>query len=157
MEGLAEKWVDRCVSRKPDPSIYKDYAGTAQVLIVSHKSQTTFTKTISAVKEEAQHYEYRDNTCTGECDFYKQIIWANLTEVGCAMKTCVTYVQRKVTPANVVVCVYKIAQRIDDMKPYEEGESCTKCPPQHRCVRNQCEEHLEQVESKNSAYTLPEF
>uniref|UniRef100_A0A5K3FIB9 SCP domain-containing protein n=1 Tax=Mesocestoides corti TaxID=53468 RepID=A0A5K3FIB9_MESCO len=109
MEGLAEKWVDRCVSRKPDPSIYKDYAGTAQVLIVSHKSQTTFTKTISAVKEEAQHYEYRDNTCTGECDFYKQIIWANLTEVGCAMKTCVTYVQRKVTPANVVVCVYKIA------------------------------------------------
>uniref|UniRef100_A0A5K3G1K7 SCP domain-containing protein n=1 Tax=Mesocestoides corti TaxID=53468 RepID=A0A5K3G1K7_MESCO len=140
MERLANKWVVGCVTRLPQPKLYSEYAGTTQILVVNNGSSPTYKEIIYAVGKEAQYFVYDNNSCTGECGLYKQIIWANLTDVGCAMKKCRYYDQRDLKFSHFMVCVYKYAGEVEDIKPYEKGAVCSRCKPKGRCVRRQCEQ-----------------
>jgi len=40
---------------------------------------------VRAWADEARNYDYADNSCRGVCGHYTQIVWADTTEVGCAV------------------------------------------------------------------------
>ncbi len=43
---------------------------------------------IDAWGNEIKDYNYDDNSCTGVCGHYTQVVWATTTKVGCAKTTC---------------------------------------------------------------------
>uniref|UniRef100_A0A5K3FLD8 SCP domain-containing protein n=1 Tax=Mesocestoides corti TaxID=53468 RepID=A0A5K3FLD8_MESCO len=106
---------------------------------VNNGSSPTYKTIISSLGEEARYFVYDNNSCTSECGLYKLIIWANLTDVGCAMRKCRYYDQRDLKFSHFMVCVYKYAGKFEDIKPYEKGEICSHCEPKDKCVRRQCE------------------
>uniref|UniRef100_A0A5K3F9Y7 SCP domain-containing protein n=1 Tax=Mesocestoides corti TaxID=53468 RepID=A0A5K3F9Y7_MESCO len=149
MEKLAENWVSQCKNEHPDTRLQSEYSGTALNLIHYSAPTATFEEAISSVKDEQEHYNYDDDSCTGYCEGYKQTIWANLTNVGCAMKKCDNLAPDGMQTIHLLVCVYNFAGKIKVIKPYKAGVECSHCPPGHRCVRRQCEKIPRTAENRN--------
>uniref|UniRef100_A0A5K3FE42 SCP domain-containing protein n=1 Tax=Mesocestoides corti TaxID=53468 RepID=A0A5K3FE42_MESCO len=141
LEKQAEKSLTECV--------FKDYVVTAfsnnvtQNLRVYVDMEPSFTEMIYLYGKDAQFYNLENNTCTGFCTNYKRIVWANSTRVGCAMHKCGAFGTRLQHPVFTVVCQYNVTEEIKDQRPYEEGLSCSKCPPGYKCRHRQCVEMRE--------------
>ena len=63
-----------------------------------------------------QFYDYVSDSCThqsGNCDSYKQIVWANSTTLGCAKVTCFN-----INGFAMWVCLYDPPGNIPGEKPY---------------------------------------
>ena len=43
---------------------------------------------VDAWGSEQKDYNYRNNSCSGTCGHYTQIVWRDTTEVGCAARVC---------------------------------------------------------------------
>ena len=66
-----------------------------------------------------QNYNYDLDSCTataGNCDSYKQIVWANTTMLGCASITCL--LNNSTNPPTMWVCLYDPPGNIPGEKPY---------------------------------------
>jgi uncharacterized protein YkwD len=62
---------------------------------------------------EAGNYNYANNSCSGVCGHYTQLVWRDTLELGCAMGTCMN-LQYK----NVIVCDYGPGGNSGSQKPY---------------------------------------
>uniref|UniRef100_A0A5K3EQZ9 SCP domain-containing protein n=1 Tax=Mesocestoides corti TaxID=53468 RepID=A0A5K3EQZ9_MESCO len=101
-------------------------------------SKPSIRNVIQSWFEEEKNYTYANNSCTGHCGGYKQMIWATSNEVGCAMKLCDRLESDMPKPVYLVACQYKPPGNICDEKPYEQGRRCSKCPVGFQCKRGQC-------------------
>lgn len=64
-----------------------------------------------------QFYDYDSDSCTaliGNCESYKQIVWANSTSLGCASATCFN----NSTNTKMWVCLYDPPGNIPGERPY---------------------------------------
>ncbi|VDD83397.1 unnamed protein product [Mesocestoides corti] len=138
LEKKVEKSLTACV--------FEEYIVTAysnkkiQNLRMFIDEEPTFAKMIYAFAQDAQFYDFENNTCTKECSEYKRIVWANSTRVGCAMHKCGAYGPRHQHPVYTVVCQYDPIDEIKEKRPYQKGPSCSKCPPGYKCRQNLCVE-----------------
>ncbi|XP_010547472.1 PREDICTED: STS14 protein-like [Tarenaya hassleriana] len=64
--------------------------------------------------KEKQFYDYRTNTCGGNhsCGVYKQVVWRNSKELGCAQATCPN------DSTILTICFYNPPGNIVGQKPY---------------------------------------
>ncbi|VDD80244.1 unnamed protein product [Mesocestoides corti] len=63
-----------------------------------------------------------------------QMVWATSTQVGCAANKCPDRSNgSKFT--YVMICIYTPGVQ---ERPYEDGSSCSRCPDNYGCDRNQC-------------------
>jgi pathogenesis-related protein 1 len=60
---------------------------------------------------EMQYYNHAENSCSGECGHYTQIIWKDTQEMGCAVSVCDDQGQ-------IWVCSYFPAGNIPGQRPY---------------------------------------
>ncbi len=60
---------------------------------------------------EIKFYSYADNSCSGVCGHYTQVVWKDTKEVGCAMSVCGDNSQ-------IWVCSYAPAGNVVGQKPY---------------------------------------
>uniref|UniRef100_A0A5K3FX98 SCP domain-containing protein n=1 Tax=Mesocestoides corti TaxID=53468 RepID=A0A5K3FX98_MESCO len=67
------------------------------------------------------------------------MVWSQTTAVGCTIEACQSDTRLH------TVCIYKPGEFDPQDRPYEKGQSCTKCPNGFACYRNQC---------KNSSTTV---
>lgn len=56
---------------------------------------------VAAWAEEASNYDYANDTCTGICGHYTQVVWAATHELGCAISSC-----PGLTFRHAIVCNY---------------------------------------------------
>ncbi len=68
--------------------------------------------TESWASEEA-NYNYANNTCSGVCEHYTQVVWANSTKLGCAIANC-----PNIPTPNFVVCNYAPGGNFNGERPY---------------------------------------
>ncbi|KAF0931138.1 hypothetical protein E2562_002495 [Oryza meyeriana var. granulata] len=68
---------------------------------------------VAAWAEEAQHYNYGANACSAgeECGHYKQMMWRDSTQVGCASVTCAS-------GETLMACQYEPQGNIMGQKPF---------------------------------------
>lgn len=68
---------------------------------------------VAAWAEEAQHYDYGANACAAgkECGHYKQMMWRDSTQVGCATVTCSS-------GETLMACHYEPQGNIMGQKPF---------------------------------------
>uniref|UniRef100_A0A5K3F0X2 SCP domain-containing protein n=1 Tax=Mesocestoides corti TaxID=53468 RepID=A0A5K3F0X2_MESCO len=65
---------------------------------------------------------------------FLKVMWASSTKVGCAKKFC------REQNRGIVTCAFNNAgmQLRPRGRPYESGQSCSKCPSNYTCVHKQC-------------------
>lgn len=66
---------------------------------------------VDAWGSEIQYYNYADNSCSGVCGHYTQVVWKDTKEVGCAMAVCGSN-------AQIWVCSYASAGNVVGQRPY---------------------------------------
>lgn len=62
---------------------------------------------------EKSNYNYANNSCSGVCGHYTQIVWRDTVELGCALGTC-NSLQYK----SVIVCNYGPGGNVNGARPY---------------------------------------
>ena len=60
--------------------------------------------------DEIKNYNYKNNTCSGVCGHYTQVVWANTKRVGCAKIEC--------NGMDIWVCNYDPPGNYRGQKPY---------------------------------------
>ena len=65
---------------------------------------------------EKSDYNYANNSCSGMCGHYTQLVWRSSTEVGCGVKTCANF-EGNGTGA-IWVCRYRQAGNFNNQRPY---------------------------------------
>ncbi|KAL5102814.1 Peptidase inhibitor 16 [Taenia crassiceps] len=98
----------------------------------------SFTEAVCGYRNEEKRYDYFNNSCTGRCSHYTQMVWASSNLLGCSMRRCDGINPQWNDPQYLSVCQYKPPGNYRGMKPYEYGISCSKCPDGYSCYRNQC-------------------
>ncbi|XP_039262247.2 glioma pathogenesis-related protein 1-like [Styela clava] len=104
---------------------------------------------VSEWEKEKEDYDFLSSSCTfgKQCNNYKQLIWADTYEVGCAISYCSSV--GDLGRGYLTICQYKVAGNavieIENgvtvpLAPYREGESCSECGKGYTCSENLCTE-----------------
>ncbi|XP_036390117.1 peptidase inhibitor 16-like [Megalops cyprinoides] len=109
------------------------------------------TKAVTSWYLEHQDYTYHNNSCKEDnlCGHYTQVVWADTYFVGCASHLCEEVEGLPFTMATMLVCNYSPQGNYEGEWPYEEGESCSKCPGEAPL----CENHLCVAETPEASET----
>uniref|UniRef100_A0A5K3EYT3 SCP domain-containing protein n=1 Tax=Mesocestoides corti TaxID=53468 RepID=A0A5K3EYT3_MESCO len=99
---------------------------------------------INTLSNEDSHYNYTTNTCKGYCANYKQIVWAETNEVGCAKMLCPykpsnpigssgkqqenqgLASQEDQIQATQMACFYRPAGNVETDRPYKDKDAASK-------------------------------
>ncbi|KAI7794503.1 peptidase inhibitor 16 [Triplophysa rosa] len=95
--------------------------------------------------EEIHDYEYENNNCPEDkmCGHYTQMVWADSRQIGCATHVCDTLEGLDLPKSTLLVCNYYPTGNFEGQRPYESGESCSKCPEElPTCEENICVKRL---------------
>uniref|UniRef100_A0A5K3FKW8 SCP domain-containing protein n=2 Tax=Mesocestoides corti TaxID=53468 RepID=A0A5K3FKW8_MESCO len=149
LENLAKQFAQmRCAGTQPDPSIHTQFQGCGIFTSFDNQEDQTIVGNLNDTYElEKGIYSYDKNACTwsGNCFHFKTMVWWQTTEVGCTIEAC------QGGGIWCTVCVYKPGEFEPQDRPYEKGQSCTKCPSGFACYRNQCENSSTTVATTSSA------
>ncbi|MCI5222676.1 MAG: SCP-like extracellular [Candidatus Electrothrix sp. AR4] len=119
MEHVAKAWADSL--KNDDCGFYHSGNGygenlyKASPLFWSDGRKELQEKTPQEVADswgrEITNYNYNDNSCSGVCGHYTQVVWKETKEVGCAMSVCDD-------KSQIWVCSYYPAGNLVDKRPY---------------------------------------
>jgi pathogenesis-related protein 1 len=116
----AQAWADKlksegCILKHSQGSGYGEnlyQAGPITRSDGTRKAQSvTPQKVVDSWGKEKQNYNYKDNSCSGVCGHYTQVVWKNTKEVGCGMAICSD-------KSQVWVCNYNPPGNFTGEKPY---------------------------------------
>uniref|UniRef100_A0A5K3EHB0 SCP domain-containing protein n=1 Tax=Mesocestoides corti TaxID=53468 RepID=A0A5K3EHB0_MESCO len=161
LEKLAGSWMATCNPTIPDTTQHPEYNDLGHVIKIGAINRTLRFEDLSSVKEEKPNFDSGAGTCKGWCYNYKQVIWANATEIGCARHRCLLGGINE-NYFYFVACLYRPTKNHLDTWPYERGVSCSKCPEGYICDRKQCTKQAPQtstlattsVSTRNSAFII---
>ncbi|CEO98729.1 SCP domain-containing protein [Plasmodiophora brassicae] len=88
---------------------------------------------------EGSRYNFQTTQCQAnyECSHWRQLMWAQVTRIGCAMRTCSGLKVLNTFQGDELVCRYDVAP-VRAMRPFEAGPVCSRCPAGHQCTSNLC-------------------
>lgn len=119
LADVAQGWADRLKSEGcamyHSGNGYGENIYKASALMWSDGRRDLQKKTPQQVTDswgsEIKFYSYADNSCSGVCGHYTQVVWKDTKEVGCAMSVCGDNSQ-------IWVCSYAPAGNVVGQKPY---------------------------------------
>ncbi|VDD74792.1 unnamed protein product [Mesocestoides corti] len=102
LEQMAERYLSRCLGKYPDPSVDTEFNGTAMMIKTYSPHKPTVLQYLQDVQSNAylcdsQHLQF------AFCQSYRKMLWAQSTEVGCAIHFCGLSGQSN----YLVGCLYK--------------------------------------------------
>ncbi len=68
--------------------------------------------------EEVEDYDYENNSCSGVCGHYTQIVWRESVEVGCGVATCNGITGFTGDQGEIWVCRYRAPGNFNGRRPY---------------------------------------
>uniref|UniRef100_A0A5K3EGT0 SCP domain-containing protein n=2 Tax=Mesocestoides corti TaxID=53468 RepID=A0A5K3EGT0_MESCO len=153
MELLAEEYATHCSRQSPSPSIDPEYPKLGMISWVGSGTPVQFRIYLSLVTKEKKMYNFAKSQCQSNCERYLQFVWANSTKVGCATHWCPRRDASSRDFDHIAVCFFD-QKRTENERPYEEGPSCSKCSPGHKCHHNQCAKNPEPAVKPPRPYVL---
>ncbi|XP_070848598.1 glioma pathogenesis-related protein 1 [Chaetodon trifascialis] len=139
-EGLAitaRAWAKHCVFKhntylKDASRVHPTFTSVGENIWTGYPSSFDVTRAIKRWVDEKQYYDYGNNSCTGDCGHYTQVVWARSYKVGCAAQLCLNGAKRV-----IFVCNYGPAGNVNGGRPYEsQGAACSGCTG--TCVDKLC-------------------
>ncbi|KAM6930130.1 uncharacterized protein PEZ65_009207 isoform 2-T2 [Lycodopsis pacificus] len=86
-------------------------------------------------------YDFQNNSCDEDqmCGHYTQMVWADTHRVGCAFHLCNNMEGLDWERVSYLVCNYYPAGNYEDVRPFVEGDWCSRCPENlQKCENNLC-------------------
>lgn len=119
LAGIAQDWADHLTSNGcamyHSNNGYGENIYQASALMWSDGRRDFQHKTPKDVTDswgsEIKYYNYADNSCSGVCGHYTQLVWKDTKEMGCAMSVCGDNSQ-------IWVCSYYPPGNFVGQKPY---------------------------------------
>jgi len=119
LAAIAQAWTDRCVDTAAptglidlNPDATTSYGSYVGQNVYGNSGTTTGQDAVNAWASEESNYNYANNTCSGSCGSYTQIVWANSTKLGCGFTQCPS-----MTYGYSIVCHYAPGGN-DGNRPY---------------------------------------
>ncbi len=88
LQASAQAWADHLTVECDTESNPHSGGDTGENIYWSFGSTVTGDIVVEAWASEVADYTYADNSCSGVCGHYTQVVWANTTDVGCARAVC---------------------------------------------------------------------
>ena len=110
--ATAQAWADKCMF---------DHSGGkyGENIYASGGSTPTPADVVNSWVGEAKDYNYANNSCSGTCGHYTQVVWRASTKLGCGMKNCTTNSPFSGFPNwTLWVCNYDPPGNFNGQKPY---------------------------------------
>lgn len=95
LAAIAQAWVVQCVDTQAPIGLvdhnanrsqgYPEYVGEN---IYGSGGQASGTAAVALWIQEQANYNYANNSCSGVCGHWTQVVWRTTTKVGCAIHTC---------------------------------------------------------------------
>lgn len=92
---IAQAWAEQCVDVDPPIGLvdhndgrsqgYPEYVGEN---IYGSGGQASGTAAVALWIQEQANYNYQNNSCSGVCGHWTQVVWRTTTKVGCALHNC---------------------------------------------------------------------
>uniref|UniRef100_A0A5K3F488 SCP domain-containing protein n=1 Tax=Mesocestoides corti TaxID=53468 RepID=A0A5K3F488_MESCO len=154
MERLAVNWVTNCTEPNNNSLSYPGREDLG-IFTLSYSYLPNFFAMPGTTTTLCSQYNYSSNKCAFLTTYYLQIIWANTSEGGCAMKDCSTKRPNSTTKTFYMTCVFKPGGRVGDERPYKNETPCTECPSGYGCYMNQCVNNRSELQTTTSTSSLP--
>jgi hypothetical protein len=123
LEATAQAWANACfdaaapaglIDHNPNRSVgHPFYVGEN---IYASSGLAMPTNAVFLWAAESADYELSNNTCSGICGHYTQLVWANTRRVGCARSYCPL-----LAFSSSIVCDYGPGGNVGGLPPYVAG------------------------------------
>jgi pathogenesis-related protein 1 len=112
----AQNWASQCnFSHSANPGSGENLYVDSNV---NESAPTAGPYAVAAWAAEKSDYDISDNSCSGVCGHYTQMIWKTTTSVGCAVVNCSSNVQNFSSSGTMVVCEYSPPGNVLGQTPY---------------------------------------
>ena len=111
--AYAQEWADYLVANYGNQAfcgMQHRTAGAYGENLAAGGGGLTAASVVNLWANEAQNYNYSNNSCNGVCGHYTQVIWSKTTELGCGMAQC--------AGGEVWVCNYNPPGNYSGQRPY---------------------------------------
>ena len=118
LQNSAQSWSNRCVfAHSGTQGVGENlYAFSPQVPL----SQFDVSLAVKAWASEKPYYNYANNTCTGVCGHYTQLVWSTSDQVGCSLSSCNAIQNWQNRPGMIIVCQYIKQGNWIGQRPYSQ-------------------------------------
>ena len=120
LAAIATAWVQQCHDTDQPIGLVDHNAGRSNGYptyvgenIYGAGGQATGVDAVGLWASEKANYNHANNSCSGTCGHYTQIVWRNTTKVGCALHHCAG-----LQFGWTVVCDYAPGGNIGNQSPY---------------------------------------
>ncbi|XP_067138374.1 peptidase inhibitor R3HDML-like isoform X1 [Centruroides vittatus] len=118
---LAKDWGDHC-TMKFGPSTCNNFYNQSRG-VFSNSYEDLF----KSWKSQKFFYDHLNNSCTGPCDEYKLMMWAEAYAIGCSKSSC-----ENLGYKYLMVCNFYPPMDMN-MPPFKMGKLCSNCPTNFTC------------------------
>ena len=117
---IAQAWAAKCTD-KDAPLGLVDHNANRAVGYQGSVGENIFGSTVTPSAQQAvgswvgevKSYNYAQNTCSGVCGHYTQVVWKTTQKVGCAVYKCTS-----LKFSGTLVCNYSPAGNVNGQRPY---------------------------------------
>jgi pathogenesis-related protein 1 len=116
LAATAVAWVDMCRDTEAPSGLIDHNPNRGNNVgenVFGATAGASGTGAVATWAGEKANYNYANNTCSGVCGHYTQIVWRSTTKVGCAIGNC-----PGLQFGSIVVCNYSPAGNVSNQKPY---------------------------------------
>uniref|UniRef100_A0A5K3FMJ5 SCP domain-containing protein n=1 Tax=Mesocestoides corti TaxID=53468 RepID=A0A5K3FMJ5_MESCO len=138
LENLAQYLSEGCKVPEQNIDFCPQLRNIGQIYTSGGRFKPTFSEILPVLAWAEKYYNYENNTCTGFCRHYKQVVWSSTSSIGCGRNRCIKNETESSRPEYLIVCLYKPAGNLPNERPYKQGVSCSECAQKSSCFRNQC-------------------
>ncbi|XP_068938260.1 GLIPR1-like protein 2 [Petaurus breviceps papuanus] len=136
----ARAWAKKCV---PEGNTHLEelkkshpvFNGLGENMWTGPNNEYSATIAIKSWFSEAKFYNYENNSCSGVCSHYIQLVWDNTYKIGCAIIECPSV--GTVLNAAHFICNYVLSGS-PRRRPYKAGRFCSQCNKEDKCQDMLC-------------------
>jgi hypothetical protein len=95
LAAIAQAWAEQCVDTMAptglidhNPNRGQNYPESVGENIYGSGGQASGTAAVALWIQEEANYNLQNNTCSGVCGHWTQVVWRTTTKVGCGLHNC---------------------------------------------------------------------
>lgn len=120
LAAVAQAWADECRDNDAPSGLIDhnsgrsdDYPGYVGENVYGSSGAASAQGAVDSWAGEEADYDYDNNTCSGVCGHYTQVVWAESQKLGCGISSCAG-----LRFGNAIVCNYSPGGNINGRRPY---------------------------------------